>query len=354
MGFGNRASVDHSPLSPRERADAGTPARSEGRASAFNTGVGFEILSPSLTPQRSTAVGPFPKGEGARSGGVPGLAILAMVCVFSAAAETPRIGLKSAPVGPLVDVTLKSGETTKGQLVSFAGGSLVLKLDNGDTLSKDGAEVVSVRFIAGENSSAGKESPSSQETQLLPEENRKLAQYRVNERKNTITRDEETDYKRLRTKVEVHIKALEREIPKVKDTYEAQGKLSDLMRSYFLIGTQPEIVKSNIKVATNSIENESVRDKTQAAMPAIIQKLEDDRRVGPKPNRPLNKLGEKLIDKTNPTTPEKKTGGILDARYSGSTSCFLFFNASTSRALYIFFPLTIFVRNAPPSTRPVM
>ena len=87
--------------------------------------------------------------------------------------------------------------------------------------------------------------PSAQETQLSFEENQKLMHYRINESKNTITPDEETDFKHLRTKLDIHIKALEREIPKAKEFYDAQAKLNDLWRSYFLIGTQIQSVRSN-------------------------------------------------------------------------------------------------------------
>ncbi len=222
------------------------------------------------------------------------------------AADTPRIGLKPPPpVGPLVDVTLKSGESNKGQLVSFADGSLTMRLDNGDVVTQDGASVVSVRFIADEKLAAQDDLASSQVTQLTPDDFRKIQKYRMNERKDTISREDELDFKRLRMKLDVHIKALEREIPKVSTLLEAEAKLADLAHSYFLSGTQWEIVKSNVKVATNGIENDTLREKASANNGPMFLRMEEERNKI-KTIRPLLKPGDKAPDKPGPPATTEK------------------------------------------------
>ncbi len=63
------------PLSQRERAEAGTPARGEGGLLKFQNSRRFQISRLPLTPRASTLVGPLPRGEGLRGGASDGIGL---------------------------------------------------------------------------------------------------------------------------------------------------------------------------------------------------------------------------------------------------------------------------------------
>src|SRR5262249_37811061 len=156
------------------------------------------------------------------------------------------------------EVTQKSGEINKGQLLAYAEGSLTLKMDDGKVVTQDGASVVSVKFIAKEKL------PTAAETELTIQELVKFREIRATERKNAgLTKEEQLDFKRLRAKTELHIKALEREIQKSVTEEDAHNKLIDLARSYILFGTQLPDLRGMLKIAADSIENENTRQRAQ-------------------------------------------------------------------------------------------
>lgn len=170
-------------------------------------------------------------------------------------------------VGPQVDVTLRSGDSTKGQLLSYTDGTLTLKLENGNVVTQDGGGVVSLRF-------APLGLPSAQETELTSGEFDRMMNYRRRElapknpvadrQARPLTRDESTDNARLRAKTELHIKALEAEIPLVATEEAAKAKLNDLARSQFLYGLAIVEIRQPLHTATLSIKNDDLRKKLNA------------------------------------------------------------------------------------------
>jgi len=115
---------------------------------------------------------------------IPICAAMVMLVFGCGAADTPRIGPAVSAIGPLVDVTLKSGETNKGQLVSYADGNLSLRLDNGTVVTRDGQLVASVKFIAPETPAPVPVKtgiPSAQETELTLTEMEKFSANRWRE-----------------------------------------------------------------------------------------------------------------------------------------------------------------------------
>jgi len=200
--------------------------------------------------------------------------ILFAVCVSAFAGDTPRIAARPIPLGPVVDVTLRSGESSKGELLSFADGTLKLKLENGAIVTQDGAEVLSVRFVA-EKPATAPPPLSAAETELTLAEQDLLIMYRSRElgrrgplaNKNLpkpppLTPREAAEFDRLRAKADLHINALEAEIPLVTTEEMAQAKLSDLGRYYFLYGQYiPQEIRAFLKRAADSIRNPAVKAK---------------------------------------------------------------------------------------------
>jgi hypothetical protein len=202
------------------------------------------------------------------------LATVLLIGVTLVKAETPRIGVANPVLGPLVDVTLKSGESTKGQLLSFSEGNLELKLDNGTKVTRDGSSVVSVRFIVPERTLSAPEKNkglSAQETGLSITDIEHLREWRFrdnppkillpNQKQNftPLSDSERAEHFKLLKKADVHINALKNEIPDVKTEEDARAMLHELGRYYFLSGYAPQDIKTNLKIAADGIKDESVR-----------------------------------------------------------------------------------------------
>ena len=200
--------------------------------------------------------------------------LLAAISMSGAKAETPRIGVANPVLGPLVDVTLKSGESTKGQLLSFNGGNLELKLDNGSVITRDGVSVVSVRFIVPEKPLTGPDKNrglSAQETglSLLEIEHMREWRFRDNPPKIPLpnqkqalvplTDAERVEHFKLLKKADVHITALKNEIPGSASEEEARAMLHELGRYYFLSGYTPQDIKTNLKLVSDGIKDENIK-----------------------------------------------------------------------------------------------
>ena len=216
------------------------------------------------------------------------------------AGEAPRIGTRR--LGPLVDVTLKTGESTKGELISYAEGNLKVKLDNGSIVTQDGAEVVSVRFLG------DKPNPvmlNSQATELSIPETERLINYK--RRENGIrspladkgpvlplNKEELADCEKLRAKVELHYRALEAEIVGVTSEEAAQTKLTELGRAYFYYGkwNMNEIRILLIKAAS-TIRNPGVRAKFEDS--GFVQFWTS---FNEKHEMRMKKMREKALEKT--------------------------------------------------------
>src|SRR5947207_2911642 len=246
--------------------------------------------------------------------------ICAALCVCAVAAETPRIAARPTPLGPVVDVTLRNGESSKGELLSFADGVLKLKLDNGNVVTQDRADVVSVRFTSPEKPTKMAPVLSAQETELTVGEIDQLIVYRRRDGGFKgpfadkqpllpLTKAEQGDFDRLRAKTDLHVKALEAEIPSVMTEEAAQARLNELGRYYFLYGQYAlNDIRAYLKRAAMSIHNPAVRSKfDDAAFGQFWQSFID------KHENRFNKVHEKAlernmldkIDKTTPPPPQK-------------------------------------------------
>lgn len=254
-------------------------------------------------------------------------ALAALLNYCGIAAETPRIGLAVSTVGPLVDVTLKSGETNKGQLLSYAEGNLSLRLENGSIVTQEGASVVSVRFIMPEKAVLAPEktgSPSAQETELSLTEIEKLNSYRWREfpQKGLVSpkqpavplsEKEKDELTKLHAKVGVHIKALEAEIVTVSTEESAHAKLHELGRYYFLYGLPAREIQPALHLRVEQIKNDAVRVKVDANFKSFWESFVFKH----KNYKPFEKIyenmveREKLLEKTPgdakpPAPPEKR------------------------------------------------
>jgi hypothetical protein len=203
------------------------------------------------------------------------------------AADISKPATASAkPVGPEVDVTLKSGESRQGQLLEFANGSLTLKLPSGETLTKDRGSVMSVRFILPVKALETVSAPllSAPATQLSVLEITRLQGFRRDARKESMSKEDEAEYKKLRAKVEVHIQALEREIANVSNEEEARASLQELGRYYWYYGSILPDLRIAIRNAVSSIKNEKLRKDAEAHLPVIMQNVEEHYR----PKKPFD------------------------------------------------------------------
>ncbi len=232
------------------------------------------------------------------------------------AAETPRIGLAVSAVGPLVDVTLKSGETNKGQLLSFAEGSLSLRLENGSIVTQDGASVVSVRFIVQEKPPIAKEktgSPSAQETELNLTEIEKLNTFRWRDNPPKgmfapkqppapLSDKEKAELTKLRAKADIHIKALEVEASAAATEEAAQAKLHELGRYYYLYGLPAQEIRSALHIVVERIKNDAVRVKVDANFKSFWETFVYKH----KNYKPFEKIYDNMMEREKPpVTPEK-------------------------------------------------
>ncbi|MEI6232424.1 MAG: hypothetical protein WCT04_05195 [Planctomycetota bacterium] len=192
-------------------------------------------------------------------------------CCFAATpSESPRIGAPIAVAGPMVDITLKNGETNQGQLISFADGNLSLKLENGSVVSQEAVAVVSVKFL-----SQDPRRISAQATELTMTEMDRLNGFRLRDGllkglakekvpSVPLTVNEKSELQKLRAKVDVHIKALEAEIPDITTEEVAQAKMYELGRYYSFYGYPMQEIRGFMHKAAAGIKNESLRRKMEA------------------------------------------------------------------------------------------
>ena len=209
-------------------------------------------------------------------------ALLCLAAFFGAQAIS--CAADAAPVGPIVDVTLRSGETKKGQLLSFSEGSLSMKLENGSVVTNDGNAVVSVRFIAPEIPVIASVKPpvlTAQETELNITEIDRLNLLRFRDMPfkgiqgakaaaaNPLTDKEKSELAKLRARADIHIKALEQEIPNVTVEETAHAKLHELGRYYFYYGMVPQEIRSLLHIAVLGIKNEPLKHKMEVGMAGL-------------------------------------------------------------------------------------
>src|SRR5438046_1003661 len=133
------------------------------------------------------------------------LTSLFLLATAALAGEPPK------PIGPAVIVTLQSGQSQQGQLLSFEKGQLSLKPASGSIVTSDGTQVVSVKFIPEPQKPVPPpKQPSAQETALSEAERRKLLELRSLAKRPSV--EDELEFKRLQAKLDIHIAALEREV----------------------------------------------------------------------------------------------------------------------------------------------
>lgn len=223
---------------------------------------------------------------------------LAVMCGLVISVEGSSL-LGAEPLGPLVDVMLQSGESRKGYLLAYSGGQMTIKLETGEVLTRDGAQVRTVRFIPAAPTAAPVVTPnmaSAQETELTPSEVQKVFEFRRRQSKavnkftkeavremKELTKEEETEFFVLRAKLELHIKALEREIRLADDEKRAMNQLFDYARSQFQYGTVPDYVKPLVDKAADSIVNPVVKARIEARSKELSDLIEDRFKMkGPK------------------------------------------------------------------------
>lgn len=185
--------------------------------------------------------------------------ILITFCLTGLAAEPAK------PLGPAVDVTLDSGESLHGQLLTFDKGQLSVKTDSG-VKTRDGANVLTVKFIG-----PPKPLPTAQETALTEAEKQRIMSFRFGPRitaRRTV--EDELDFKRVQDKLDVHIDALNYEIKSAKKEEEAIADTLDLARSYLLQGRTPQMMHTLTRTAVDSIQNESIRLAVMRKTPPLI------------------------------------------------------------------------------------
>lgn len=190
----------------------------------------------------------------------------------------------AAPVGPIVDVTLSSGETKKGQLLSFSEGALSMKLENGSIVTNDGSSVVSVKFIAPEIPVVANVKPpvlTAQETELNISEIDRLNLLRFRDMpfkglqgakaaaQSPLTEKEKSELAKLRARADIHIKALEQEIQNVTSEETAHAKLHELGRYYFYYGMAPQEIRSLLHKSVLEIKNEPLKHKMEVGMTGL-------------------------------------------------------------------------------------
>ena len=223
------------------------------------------------------------------------LMLLAMTAVYGRSAETPKPAAASDAVGPLVDVMLQSGESRKGQLLAYSGGQISVKMESGEVVTQDGSQVRTVRFIQPIQAPPAPPVvkapalPGAQETELSPSEVQKIFELRKRQVKGPmnkltkeplkevkeLTREEEKEFLLLRAKLDLHIKALEREIKTAESENKAMNQVLDYARSQFQFGTTPDYLKPLIDAAVDSILNEGIRAKVRSRSKELTDIVDD-------------------------------------------------------------------------------
>ncbi|HLX62590.1 MAG TPA: hypothetical protein VKX17_15035, partial [Planctomycetota bacterium] len=125
-----------------------------------------------------------------------------------------------------------------------------------------------------------------------------------------LTKEESADYSKLRAKLDLHIKALEAELPKVTAEEAAKDKLNDLARSQILYGMNlvGGELKGLIHAAILNIKNDELRKKLNTGFEEFWAIFNTEHR------KRLEKMREKALEKnmqnpeirpTPPPPPEK-------------------------------------------------
>ncbi len=244
------------------------------------------------------------------------VSFIVLIQLSLAAAESPPIGAAKPVLGPIVDVTMKSGESKKGQLLSFADGNLALKLFDGTVVTREGDSVVSVRFILAETPAGATEKSAhltSGETELTFSEFEKLRDFRMREfslKGNgngallpkvplaPLSESEKAEHRKLVAKAEVHFEVLKNEIPDVKTEEAARSKLIEMGRYGMLCGHTMFNLRATMESTAGKIKEETIRKNIVAAnVLESISKSIVERKNG-------NKIYEKGVEKrVGPPTP---------------------------------------------------